>query len=382
MAAIDVVNRVLREFKRYTGDGLANEPTGAPLPVGDPQSGPWNPRKSDLREALLAPLTEVEGVVAEAAAEADRAEAAAVGIEGGLTPETVTASAYTPVLADRNTKLKRLSDPDGVTLTIPTNAAVAYSIGDSLNFEQAGAGQVTVAGDTGVTVRLPSGQVAVSSGQYSVFQALKIATDEWLLFGDLEQSRDGLLLGSRQIFSVAGSFTWTKPEGCVAVLVKLVGGGGGGRGAAAANGAAGGGAGGYSEKFITTGLGATEDVEVGAAGSAGTVGGNGTAGGSTSFGSHCSATGGGGGSNAGGTGGVGSGGDINTRGSSAASRSDDANDYSTPGGDSAFSGGGQAGFGAAGAGTDGLAGSGGGAGRDGAVGGAGGPGMVIVEEYY
>lgn len=71
MAAIDIVNRVFREFKRYTGDGLPDEPTGAALPVGDPSSGPHNPKKSEIREALIAPITDAEDA-------ADRSEAAAV----------------------------------------------------------------------------------------------------------------------------------------------------------------------------------------------------------------------------------------------------------------------------------------------------------------
>lgn len=57
MAAQDIVNRVYREFNRYTGDGLPGEPVNAPLPVGDPQSGPNNPKKSELRSALLAVLS-------------------------------------------------------------------------------------------------------------------------------------------------------------------------------------------------------------------------------------------------------------------------------------------------------------------------------------
>lgn len=73
--AIDItaaVNTMFREFKRYTGDGLPGEPTGAPLPVGDPQSGPYSAKKSELRAAFLAVL----GPAAEdsAAAEAALAE--------------------------------------------------------------------------------------------------------------------------------------------------------------------------------------------------------------------------------------------------------------------------------------------------------------------
>jgi hypothetical protein len=39
----------LRDFNRYTGDGLPNAPTGAPLPIGDPKSGAYVPTKKDLR---------------------------------------------------------------------------------------------------------------------------------------------------------------------------------------------------------------------------------------------------------------------------------------------------------------------------------------------
>lgn len=52
MTIRDIINRVYREHHRYTGDGKPNEPTGAPLPVGDPQSGVHSPKKADLREAF------------------------------------------------------------------------------------------------------------------------------------------------------------------------------------------------------------------------------------------------------------------------------------------------------------------------------------------
>lgn len=84
----DIVDRELREFKRYSGDGQPNEPVGAPLPVGDPQSGVHNPKKVNLRNALKAPL---EGWTEQAdrardeadrsASEADRSETARAGAE-------------------------------------------------------------------------------------------------------------------------------------------------------------------------------------------------------------------------------------------------------------------------------------------------------------
>ncbi len=81
MAAIDVVNRVFRNFKRYTGDGLPNPPLNAPLPIGDPQSGVHNPNKAELREALLAPLENLDSSVAAAEGFAEDAEDSAVRAE-------------------------------------------------------------------------------------------------------------------------------------------------------------------------------------------------------------------------------------------------------------------------------------------------------------
>lgn len=99
MTAIDTVNRVFREFKRYTGDGLPSEPTGAPLPVGDPSSGPHSPKKSEIRAAMGEALTGAEE-------DADRAEAAAGAAEDALSSIVATsfasrtaAMAYAPVVA-------------------------------------------------------------------------------------------------------------------------------------------------------------------------------------------------------------------------------------------------------------------------------------------
>lgn len=41
---------LFRDFVRYTGDGLPNEPVGKPAPIGDPASGIFNPPKKNLRD--------------------------------------------------------------------------------------------------------------------------------------------------------------------------------------------------------------------------------------------------------------------------------------------------------------------------------------------
>jgi hypothetical protein len=50
-----------------------------------------------------------------------------------------TGTTYTPVLAD-NGKLVTLSNASAITLTVPTNASVAYATGAQINIQQIGAG--------------------------------------------------------------------------------------------------------------------------------------------------------------------------------------------------------------------------------------------------
>lgn len=94
---------------------------------------------------------------------------------------------------------------------------------------------------------------------------------------------------STQTFTASG--TYTKPAGVLYAQVIVVGGGGGGGGAAAqsasnASGGGGGGGGGYAESWLmTSSIGATETITIGAAGSGGAAGNNvGTAGGDSCFG--------------------------------------------------------------------------------------------------
>ena len=107
------------------------------------------------------------------------------------------------------------------------------------------------------------------------------------------------------VYSTAGTFTWTKPAGAKSVHVALLsGGGGGGSGRKTPSGTAGAGGGGgagggYSERVVQAAiLGATETVTVGAGGpggvaqtNAGTNGSIGGAGGSSSFGTFVTAIG-------------------------------------------------------------------------------------------
>jgi hypothetical protein len=94
-----------------------------------------------------------------------------------------TGTSYTLALTDV-AKVVSLSNAAGITLTVPTNASVAFPIGTQILLYQGGAGQVTIAGDSGVDVRSQGAKLKIA-GQYGVAGLLKIDTDEWVAFGNL-----------------------------------------------------------------------------------------------------------------------------------------------------------------------------------------------------
>jgi hypothetical protein len=93
-----------------------------------------------------------------------------------------TGTTYTTVIGDAS-KLVTLSNASAITLTIPANSSVAYPVGTKIDFAQIGAGQVTVAGASGVTVNATP--TLKFRAQYSAATCIKTATDTWLLVGDL-----------------------------------------------------------------------------------------------------------------------------------------------------------------------------------------------------
>jgi hypothetical protein len=104
-----------------------------------------------------------------------------------------------------------------------------------------------------------------------------------------------------QVFSTAGTFTYTPTSGMVGVIVQAIGGGGGGGGAAATNASVSAGSGGASGDYVignynAATIGASQSVTIGAAGAGASAGNNnGGAGGDTLFGSLITASGGNGG---------------------------------------------------------------------------------------
>ena len=94
-----------------------------------------------------------------------------------------TGTTYTTVLTDRS-KLVTLDNASAVTVTIPPNSSVAYPTGTKIDLLAKGAGQVTVAAGSGVTVN--SAQSLKLRAQWSAASVIKLATDTWVLVGDLQ----------------------------------------------------------------------------------------------------------------------------------------------------------------------------------------------------
>lgn len=151
------------------------------------------------------------------------------------TPNAQTGTTYTFALTDRISQggYVTLSNASPVTATVPPNSSVAFPVGSRIEVDQKGAGAVTIAEGSGVTVNSIGG-VKLLKTQYAHVSLVKLATDLWHLFGDLS---DGFISatggtittdGNYKVhtFNSSGTFTITSGYGAVDSLVVAGGGGG------------------------------------------------------------------------------------------------------------------------------------------------------------
>jgi hypothetical protein len=87
---------------------------------------------------------------------------------------------YTAALADAN-KVIRSTSATAVNITIPPQSSVAWPATTVLSGVQYGAGQVTIVAGSGVTLRNANGLKV--SAQYGVWEARRLASDEWIVYG-------------------------------------------------------------------------------------------------------------------------------------------------------------------------------------------------------
>jgi hypothetical protein len=92
------------------------------------------------------------------------------------------ASSYTLALSD-STNMVEVNSASGVTITVPPNASVAFPVGSYIDIFQKGAGQVTIAEGSGVTIYATPGKKLRT--QYSNATLIKRDTNVWILAGDI-----------------------------------------------------------------------------------------------------------------------------------------------------------------------------------------------------
>lgn len=99
------------------------------------------------------------------------------------TPSLVIAGAtYVPIRADTGRHI-RFTSGSAVTVTFPNDNIQSIPVDYIYTFEQAGAGVVSFAGASGVTINYHSGFSPSTGGQHACVQARKTAQNVWLLMG-------------------------------------------------------------------------------------------------------------------------------------------------------------------------------------------------------
>lgn len=102
----------------------------------------------------------------------------------GLSILTKATSSATLDLSDANAYL-RFTETNPKTLTVPTNASVAFPLGTTIGGISVGAGQLTIVAASGVTINTPE-TLRLRNKAFVSFVLTKVGTDEWDLAGDLE----------------------------------------------------------------------------------------------------------------------------------------------------------------------------------------------------
>ena len=93
-----------------------------------------------------------------------------------------TGTAYAPTTADES-MMVTLSNAAAITVTMPSNATQAFPIGAEVGFMWLGVGQPTFVAGSGATVNATPGLKL--RARYSVATAKKVATNDWVIFGDM-----------------------------------------------------------------------------------------------------------------------------------------------------------------------------------------------------
>lgn len=106
---------------------------------------------------------------------------------------TANNSFYTPVTKTASYTVAAFTDAQNVflmnvatanNLLIPTDATLNFALGTQIQVIQIGAGQTTIAAVTPGTTTIRATPGAKVRAQYSMAGVIKIAANEWVVFGD------------------------------------------------------------------------------------------------------------------------------------------------------------------------------------------------------
>jgi hypothetical protein len=106
------------------------------------------------------------------------------GLVAPLQISDQTATTYTFVAADAG-KLVTANNGSAQTYTVPPNSSVAFATGTTITVIGIGAGKVTLAQGSGVTINSVDSEKAIN-GQHASVTLIKTATDTWQLVGNLQ----------------------------------------------------------------------------------------------------------------------------------------------------------------------------------------------------
>ena len=106
-----------------------------------------------------------------------------VGVHS-ITEFSQKTASYTLDTLSHINNIVEMDSSSATTFTIPTDAALAWPVGASMDIFRIGSGEVTISGDSGVTVNFTPGNKL--RAQWSSATILKRGANSWVLYGDLK----------------------------------------------------------------------------------------------------------------------------------------------------------------------------------------------------
>lgn len=168
-AALDLKQSILGLFASVMGLVLTGFSSGANTAVNN-------------TDTLGGALAKFQGQINARATTSDLTSGLAAKTDKLITTNRQAAS-YTLALLDADL-LVEMNVAGANNLTVPPNSTITFPIGTQILLAQYGAGQTTVVPDSGVTVNSSGGKLKLAA-RYSGATLIKIATNEWYLFGDI-----------------------------------------------------------------------------------------------------------------------------------------------------------------------------------------------------